>query len=121
MRFGFSSIALQTAPLDDRERHRQDARPVALVDSRRAAPPARSSSSSRAQPGSASSVTGELEGDALEIGIGLPTTIPGTTGEQVIEWARRADAAGFSTLGTIDRLVYPNYEPLIALARRGGA
>jgi alkanesulfonate monooxygenase SsuD/methylene tetrahydromethanopterin reductase-like flavin-dependent oxidoreductase (luciferase family) len=52
----------------------------------------------------------------LEIGIGLPTTIRGATREQLLEWARRADAAGFSSLGTIDRLVYPNYEPLIALA-----
>jgi alkanesulfonate monooxygenase SsuD/methylene tetrahydromethanopterin reductase-like flavin-dependent oxidoreductase (luciferase family) len=52
----------------------------------------------------------------VEIGIGLPTTIPGVTGEQVIDWSRRADTAGFSTLGTIDRLVYPNYEPLIGLA-----
>jgi alkanesulfonate monooxygenase SsuD/methylene tetrahydromethanopterin reductase-like flavin-dependent oxidoreductase (luciferase family) len=52
----------------------------------------------------------------MDIGIGLPTTIAGTTGEQVIEWARRADRAGFSSLGTIDRLVYDNYEPLIALA-----
>jgi alkanesulfonate monooxygenase SsuD/methylene tetrahydromethanopterin reductase-like flavin-dependent oxidoreductase (luciferase family) len=51
----------------------------------------------------------------MEIGIGLPTTLPGTTGAQVVEWARRADAAGFSSLGTIDRLVYPNYEPLVAL------
>ena len=52
----------------------------------------------------------------MEIGIGLPTTIPGVQGLEVIEWARRADAAGFSTLGTIDRLTYPNYEPLVALA-----
>ena len=52
----------------------------------------------------------------MEIGIGLPSTIPGVQGHEVIEWARRADAAGFSTLGTIDRLTYPNYEPLIALA-----
>jgi alkanesulfonate monooxygenase SsuD/methylene tetrahydromethanopterin reductase-like flavin-dependent oxidoreductase (luciferase family) len=51
----------------------------------------------------------------VKIGIGLPTTIPGVTGEQVIEWARRADAAGFSSLGTIDRIVYPNYEPLVSL------
>ena len=28
----------------------------------------------------------------------------------------RAEQAGFSTLGTIGRLVYPNYEELIALA-----
>ena len=52
----------------------------------------------------------------MEIAIGLPTTIPGATREQVLEWARRADAAGFSGLGTIDRLVYPNYEPFMALA-----
>ena len=52
----------------------------------------------------------------MEVGIGLPTTIPGVTGEQVLEWARRAEARQFSCLGTIDRIVYPNYEPLIALA-----
>jgi alkanesulfonate monooxygenase SsuD/methylene tetrahydromethanopterin reductase-like flavin-dependent oxidoreductase (luciferase family) len=51
----------------------------------------------------------------MEIGIGLPTTIPGVHGSDVVEWARRADAAGFSSLGTIDRIVYPNYEPLVAL------
>jgi alkanesulfonate monooxygenase SsuD/methylene tetrahydromethanopterin reductase-like flavin-dependent oxidoreductase (luciferase family) len=52
----------------------------------------------------------------MDVGIGLPNAVPGTTGEQLTEWARRADAAGFSTLGTIDRLVYPNLEPLVALA-----
>ena len=52
----------------------------------------------------------------MKIGIGLPTTIPGVTGRQVTDWARRADAAGFSSLGTIDRIVYPNYEPLVSLA-----
>ena len=52
----------------------------------------------------------------MDVGIGLPTTIPGVTGAQVLEWARRAEARGFSSLGTIDRIVYPNYEPLIALA-----
>jgi alkanesulfonate monooxygenase SsuD/methylene tetrahydromethanopterin reductase-like flavin-dependent oxidoreductase (luciferase family) len=51
----------------------------------------------------------------MKIGIGLPNTVPGTTGAQLAEWARRADAAGFSTLGTIDRIAYPNIEPLIAL------
>jgi alkanesulfonate monooxygenase SsuD/methylene tetrahydromethanopterin reductase-like flavin-dependent oxidoreductase (luciferase family) len=35
--------------------------------------------------------------------------------DQVLDWARRADAAGFSTLGTLDRLIYPNLEPLVAL------
>jgi alkanesulfonate monooxygenase SsuD/methylene tetrahydromethanopterin reductase-like flavin-dependent oxidoreductase (luciferase family) len=52
----------------------------------------------------------------MEIGIGLPGTIPGVDGGSLVEWARRAERNGFSTLGTIDRLVYPNYEPLVALA-----
>ena len=52
----------------------------------------------------------------MEIGIGLPNAIPGVEGSDLIEWARRADAAGFSTLGTIDRIVYPNYDPFVAFA-----
>ena len=52
----------------------------------------------------------------MDVGIGLPATIPGVEREQLLEWARRAEDAGFSTLGTLDRVVYPNYEPLIALA-----
>ena len=52
----------------------------------------------------------------MDIGIGLPATIPGTRRDQMLEWARRAEARGFSTLGTIDRLVYGGQEPLIALA-----
>jgi alkanesulfonate monooxygenase SsuD/methylene tetrahydromethanopterin reductase-like flavin-dependent oxidoreductase (luciferase family) len=52
----------------------------------------------------------------MEIGIGLPTTIPGVEARQVLDWARRADRAGFSSLGVLDRIVYPNLEPLVALA-----
>lgn len=52
----------------------------------------------------------------MDVGIGLPNAVPGTTGGQLVEWARRADARGFSSLGTIDRVVYDNYEPLTALA-----
>src|SRR5215217_1378204 len=52
----------------------------------------------------------------MDVGIGLPSTIRGATGAQIVEWARRAEARGFSSLGTIDRIVYANYEPLTALA-----
>ena len=52
----------------------------------------------------------------MEIGIGLPATIPGTSGPLVLDWAKRADSGPFSSLGIIDRLVYPNYEPLVTLA-----
>lgn len=52
----------------------------------------------------------------MDVGIGLPNAVPGTTGARLVEWARRADIRGFSSLGTIDRVVYDNYEPLTALA-----
>ena len=52
----------------------------------------------------------------MDIAIGLPNAVPGTTGAQLVEWARRAEARGFSSLGTIDRIAYENYEPLTALA-----
>ena len=52
----------------------------------------------------------------MDIGIGLPSTIPGTEGRTLVDWARHAEEAGFSTVGTIGRLVYPNYEELIALS-----
>src|SRR5690242_12569429 len=57
----------------------------------------------------------------MQIGIGLPAPIPGTKGDVILEWARKADAAGFSSLGIIDRLVFPNYESLITLAAAAGA
>src|SRR6476619_7722145 len=52
----------------------------------------------------------------MDVGIGLPNALPGTAGKELTEWARAAEDAGFSSLGTIDRIVYGNYEPLIALA-----
>ncbi|MGC1801550.1 MAG: LLM class flavin-dependent oxidoreductase [Solirubrobacterales bacterium] len=52
----------------------------------------------------------------MELGIGLPNTVPGTTGSQLTDWARAAEDAGFSSLGTIDRIVFPNYEPVVALS-----
>jgi len=52
----------------------------------------------------------------VNIGIGLPSTIPGVDRDSLLTWARKAEERGFSTLGTIDRVVYGNYESLIALA-----
>ena len=51
----------------------------------------------------------------MEIGIGLPATIPGVEPAAIIDWSRQAEARGFSSLGTIDRIVYANYEPLVTL------
>jgi alkanesulfonate monooxygenase SsuD/methylene tetrahydromethanopterin reductase-like flavin-dependent oxidoreductase (luciferase family) len=52
----------------------------------------------------------------MKIGIGLPNPVPDTEGATLVEWARRAEKAGFSSVATIDRIVYPSYESLIALA-----
>ena len=58
---------------------------------------------------------------AVNIGIGLPTTVPGTTGELLLDWARRADAGPFSSVGVLDRVVYDSYEPFAALAGAAAA
>src|SRR5262249_8830505 len=55
-------------------------------------------------------------GGAMNVGIGLPNAVRGVERSGIVEWAQRAEQAGFSSLGTIDRLAYSNYESLIALA-----
>jgi len=52
----------------------------------------------------------------MKIGIGLPSTIPGIPGQLILDWARAAEQAGFSTLATLDRLVYGNLETVPTLA-----
>jgi alkanesulfonate monooxygenase SsuD/methylene tetrahydromethanopterin reductase-like flavin-dependent oxidoreductase (luciferase family) len=52
----------------------------------------------------------------MEVGIGLPNAVRGVDRAGIVDWARRAEDAGFSSLGTLDRIVYANYESLISLA-----
>src|SRR5258708_12732759 len=52
----------------------------------------------------------------MQVGIGLPGTIPGVKGEFILDWAKLAEVGRFSSLGVLDRLVYPNYEPIMTLA-----
>jgi alkanesulfonate monooxygenase SsuD/methylene tetrahydromethanopterin reductase-like flavin-dependent oxidoreductase (luciferase family) len=52
----------------------------------------------------------------MEVGVGLPNAVPGVDRSGIVEWSRRAEQAGFSSLGTLDRIVYPNYESMVALA-----
>jgi alkanesulfonate monooxygenase SsuD/methylene tetrahydromethanopterin reductase-like flavin-dependent oxidoreductase (luciferase family) len=55
----------------------------------------------------------------MDVGIGLPSTIPSIRPGDLVTWARRSEERGFTSLGVIDRLVYGNYEPLTALAAAG--
>ncbi len=52
----------------------------------------------------------------MDVGIGLPNAVQGATGSQLLEWARLAEDAGFSTLATIGAVSYPNYEELTVFA-----
>jgi alkanesulfonate monooxygenase SsuD/methylene tetrahydromethanopterin reductase-like flavin-dependent oxidoreductase (luciferase family) len=38
----------------------------------------------------------------------------------LVDWAQRAEAAGFSGLVTIDRIAYPSYDSLTSLAAAAG-
>lgn len=55
----------------------------------------------------------------MDIGIGIPNTVPGTSGAQLLDWARQADSAGFSSLATIGAVSYPGYEELTVFAAAG--
>ncbi len=57
----------------------------------------------------------------MDIGIGLPNSLLGVRGPELIEWARRSEDAGFSVLGSIGRIVYDTHEELVALAAAAGA
>ena len=51
----------------------------------------------------------------MEIGVGLPTNLRGTNKDLVLEWSRRAEAAGFASLCMGERLSYAGYDWLLAL------
>jgi alkanesulfonate monooxygenase SsuD/methylene tetrahydromethanopterin reductase-like flavin-dependent oxidoreductase (luciferase family) len=55
----------------------------------------------------------------MKVGVGLPA-ISGINGQLVLDWARKVDAGPFSSLGSIDRIAYGNYESLIMLAAAAG-
>lgn len=57
----------------------------------------------------------------MDVGIGLPNPIPDMSGRTILEWAKRAEEAGFSSLATIDRIAYPSYDSLTSLAAAAGA
>ena len=52
----------------------------------------------------------------MRVGIGLPAAVPGIDATVIGPWAAQSERAGFASLGVIDRLVYDNLDPLVALA-----
>ncbi|HZU05469.1 MAG TPA: TIGR03619 family F420-dependent LLM class oxidoreductase [Chloroflexota bacterium] len=56
-----------------------------------------------------------------QIGIMLPTAAPDARPETVLEYGRRAEAAGVHALWLLDRLVFDNAEPLVSLGALAAA
>ena len=52
----------------------------------------------------------------MRVGVGLPSGIAGAQSQLILDWAKRADAGPFASLGVIDRLAYDSFEPLTTLA-----
>lgn len=57
----------------------------------------------------------------MDVGIGLPNPVPNADGRALLEFARRADGRGFSTLATIGRVAYPSHDDLVSLAAAAAA
>ncbi|MEV7891002.1 LLM class flavin-dependent oxidoreductase [Streptomyces sp. NPDC002817] len=57
----------------------------------------------------------------MKISIGLPSLVRNVRAETIPEWARRAEAAGFSSLSVGGRFTYPNVMDTVALAAAAGA
>jgi len=51
----------------------------------------------------------------MDIGVGLPTNLRGTNKDLVLEWARRAESAGFASLCMGERLTYAGYDWVLSL------
>jgi alkanesulfonate monooxygenase SsuD/methylene tetrahydromethanopterin reductase-like flavin-dependent oxidoreductase (luciferase family) len=52
----------------------------------------------------------------MRVGVGLPNSVPGTEASLLLEWARRADAGPFTSIGVLDRVAYDCHEPMSLLA-----
>ncbi|HEY1705249.1 MAG TPA: LLM class flavin-dependent oxidoreductase [Trebonia sp.] len=52
----------------------------------------------------------------MKVAIGLPTAIAGTSAACLLDWAQRAEEAGFSSLAVLDRIAYRNHDPVPVLA-----
>jgi alkanesulfonate monooxygenase SsuD/methylene tetrahydromethanopterin reductase-like flavin-dependent oxidoreductase (luciferase family) len=57
----------------------------------------------------------------MRVGVGLPSSVPGTAPSGLIEWAERAEELDFSSLGVVDRVAYECFEPMSLLAAAAAA
>jgi alkanesulfonate monooxygenase SsuD/methylene tetrahydromethanopterin reductase-like flavin-dependent oxidoreductase (luciferase family) len=55
----------------------------------------------------------------MDIGVGLPSHLPGARRSDIVAWARRAEDLGFASVVVTDRFAYNQLEPLSVLAVAG--
>lgn len=56
----------------------------------------------------------------MRVGLGLPTSLPGTSGALVLEAAVRADRGPFASVAVLDRVADASLDPLVTLAAVAG-
>lgn len=59
---------------------------------------------------------GETQMAGIQVGVHLPANQPDASGADIIEWARRAEQLGFSSIGAAERFTYATYDALTCLA-----
>ncbi|GAB2846398.1 LLM class flavin-dependent oxidoreductase [Lentzea nigeriaca] len=52
----------------------------------------------------------------MDFGLALPSSVPGSTAQDLLDWSVEGERAGFSSLAVLDRLVYDNFDCLTTLA-----
>lgn len=52
----------------------------------------------------------------MEVGVGLPTSIAGVSGQVATAWAQKAERLGFSCLAATDRVAGSTWDPIVALS-----
>ena len=52
----------------------------------------------------------------MDVGMGLPSTIPGVTGADTLDWARQVEVGPFAGVHINDRLLYTNFEAIVTLS-----
>lgn len=57
----------------------------------------------------------------MQIGIGLPNHVARVRGSLISEWAHHAEQRGFASVASIDRVVYPSLDSIVALSAAAGA
>ena len=52
----------------------------------------------------------------MDVGVGVPNMVPDVPRDMLLDWATRAEAGGFSSLSTGERLTFSNNDVMVSLS-----